>query len=134
MYIDIDSYNNQLKVCNKLIDETIKSILFHFEVRQNSNCITSHEEIKQVITKYNSQCKGITNNNNQCIRPVYKGDYCKTHYLKYRPVVYNRIVIEDEEFYTDEKFLYSYVDNEYIKCGLVKNGEYMFTSDPFILN
>lgn len=109
------------------------------------------------------QCAGVTKIGQQCINNAYKSSkYCKKHIklgLTYTPfskmtqesIVFlergnqqheqikqkekklEKVFIEDSFYFIDEHYIYNVSDNE--KVGYIDdNKNYVFTSDPFVLN
>jgi hypothetical protein len=139
----------------------IEFILMEYDVRDRDTLKIVHP--KEIIDKIPSKlklgefdnpqlCCGVSKSNKRCGKKVKNGQYCKLHEPLYKNVDaivknksndysnelnYNNkinkklVFVEDSFYYADEYFLYAQDTKE--KCGVIDDGAYILTDDPFML-
>jgi Zn-dependent oligopeptidase len=137
MKVDLDKYENKSKkLINNVISDCICEIMKIYRIMDGDNVISDIEKVKQSIMKTDNtvQCMGMTSKNERCTRHT-TNVFCKMHYNKYNITnpLYNKITIDEEIYYEKEEFIYTLLDNEYIKCGKKVGDEFRITTDPFEL-
>lgn len=147
----------------KIIKDMLKTLCKQYTIfDSNDNEVNIDSLQKQFLfPKVVKRCVGTTNTNpvSQCSKNALDNyDYCKIHLYKMclskhedkndsyiPPIEFTCITnsdtnrestqlkkkfIEDSFYFVDDKFVYDSTNN---KVGYISNGEYILTSDPFIL-
>jgi len=162
MNIDISNEQKFLEQYKKkIIKDVLKTLCKQYFIYDaNDNEVDIEFLQKQFLfPKVVKRCIGTTNTNpvSQCSKNALDNyDYCKIHLYKiclskqeeekqdaYIPSIeftcsttnieltqLKKKFIEDSFYFIDEKFIYDASNN---KVGYISNGEYILTSDPFIL-
>jgi hypothetical protein len=161
MNIDISNEQKFLEQYKKkIIKDVLKTLCKQYFIYDaNDNEIDMDTLQKQFLfPKVVKRCIGTTNTHpvSQCSKNAIDNyDYCKIHLYKmclnkyddkqeiYTPPIeftctttdveitkLRKKFIEDSFYFIDEKFIYDASNN---KVGYISNGEYILTSDPFIL-
>lgn len=142
----------QKKIINKTLKLLYKNYIF---IDRNTNKNINLEDINLVFNT--KRCLGITNSKQCNFKSILDYDYCKKHVKNVQqkithdtidiPIVLLKSKINDSNdinkkpkvfisemdsfYYIDENFIYDTITFE--KVGIIKNKEYVFTENPYIL-
>lgn len=161
MNIDVSNEQKFLEQYKKkIIKDMLKTLCKQYTIfDSNDNEVDiDHLQKQFLFPKVVKRCIGTTNTNpvSQCSKNALDNyDYCKIHLYKiclskqtdkeesYIPPIeftcttseveltqLRKKFIEDSFYFIDDKFIYDASNN---KVGYISNGEYILTSDPFIL-
>lgn len=164
MNIDISNEQKFLEQYKKkIIKDMLKTLCKQYTIFDSHDNEVDIEMLQKqfLFPKVVKRCIGTTNTNpvSQCSKNALDNyDYCKIHLYKmclskqehhqesYMPPIeftcttntenvevtqLKKKFIEDSFYFVDDKFIYDSNNN---KVGYISNGEYILTSDPFILD